>query len=117
MSDKVLALTEKRMMMDSELKQYNSGESFDDDKVNSDYILYVDDSTLSSEAMEERKKKFDFCLQCSLIFKKDLQETPTWLTSFPFLVSKKEKLAFSNATCIDKIKTLKVLKQYKKKIY
>lgn len=107
-------IAEKRLLLESamsnEMKGVNVDELEFDDKIFKDYVLYVDDSTLSTQALEERKKNFTFSLQSEVVKEKDLILKPDWLINFPFLVNKKEKLAFGNDVCIEKIKTMKILK-------
>jgi pyruvate kinase len=114
MSSIISTIAEKRLLletsMSNEIKNINVDELDFDDKIFKDYVLYVDDSTLSMEALEERKKNFSFSLQSEVVKEKDLLHKPEWLINFPFLVNKKEKLAFGNDVCIEKIKTMKILK-------
>jgi hypothetical protein len=114
MSSIISTIAEKRLLLETslsnEIKNINVDELDFDDKILKDYVLYVDDSTLSMEALEERKKNFSFSLQSEVVKEKDLLYKPEWLINFPFLVNKKEKLAFGNDVCIEKIKTMKILK-------
>ena len=109
-------ILERRLIMDSKLKQDSKLEDDDSYDATKEYILYVDENTVSTEAMEERKKNFSFALHCSIVKVKDMEKIPEWLKEFPYLLHKNSKVGIIGNEAIEKIKSVKLLKQYKKKL-
>jgi len=121
----VMNISEQRLALDTEflqkgkelenLNSKNLEKEEPDNDVNEgelkDYILYLNDNNQSEETLQELKKNKDFKLNVLIYKKEDLVEIPEWLSSFPFLVDKKNKKAYSNEECISFIKTVKVCKQ------
>lgn len=120
----VINISEQRLALDTEflqkgkemkdLEKSGHGENVEEE-INEgelkDYILYLDDNNKCEETLEELKKKKDLKLNVLIYKKEDLLEIPDWLTSFPFLINKKSKKAYSDDQCTNFIKTEKVCKQ------
>ena len=119
----VMDINEQRLTLDTEFLQMGKElekvtpadkmeekEEEEEDFVNEmkEYMLYVDDSNDSLEAINELKKNLNFKLKCYVLKKDDLLEIPEFIQGYPFLIDKVNKKAFAEKECINYIKEKKI---------
>lgn len=122
----VMDINEQRLTLDTEFLQmgkelekmekpteeedvkYNEDEEEDFVNEMKEFMLYLDDSNDSTEALNELKKNINFKLKCYVLKREDLQEVPEFIQAYPFLIDKVNKKAYAEKECIRYIKDKKI---------